>query len=157
VLRNFVGTITALPPEQVVAIAEGFVKFAAAIVALNAALKGFAAVRAAYVALTSPLGALAAVFGGGAAATVYTAQNLPPGFIGGGAAVPALPGLEQDRLARAAAAAPVGQRRPGNVVGRGGGSSTVVVNGIVGSPYQVFRELERAQAAGTRSGIGSAR
>jgi len=157
VLRNLVGTITDLPPERIVAIGEGFLKFAAGVVALNAALKGFAAVRAAYVALTSPLGALAAVFGGGAAATVYTAQNLPPGFIGGGAAVPALPGLEQDRLARAAAGAAVGQRPGGNVTGRMGSSATVVVNGIVGSPYQVFRELERATAAGTRAGIGSPR
>ena len=152
-LRGIIDTFAESDPEQIVAVGEGFLKFAAGITAINLALKGFAAVQGAYKVLTTPIGALAAVLGGAGAATVYTAENLPPGYIG--PSVPGLPGLERERLARAAAAAPTGQRRTGNVTGRGGGSATVVVNGIVGSPYQVFREIERAQQLGTRSGIGS--
>ena len=154
-LRGVVDNITDLPPERIVQIGEGFLKFAAGVVALNAALKGFAAVQGAYAALTTPIGAFAAVVGGGAAATVYAEQNLPTSFGTGGIGPTA--GLQRQRLAGATAATPAGGRPTGNVTGRMGSSATVVVNGIVGSPYQVYRELERATAAGNRSGIGSSR
>jgi hypothetical protein len=152
-VEGFFDTFLETDPEVIVAAGEAILKLSVAIVALNGALKAFAALQGAYKALTTPLGAFAAVLVGAGAATAYTAENLPPGYIG--PSVPGLPGLDAERLARAAAAAPAGQRRTGNVMGRGGGSATVVVNGIVGSPYQVFREIERAQQLGTRSGIGS--
>jgi len=143
-IRDLFDRITETDPEQIVAIGEGFLKFAAGVVALNAALKGFAAVQGAYKALTSPIGAVAAVFGGAAAATVYTGQNLPPGFIGAGAAVPSLPGLSasvQQQVNRERFGASAGQRQTGNVI----------VSGVVGSTYQVTREIERFQALRDRS------
>ena len=150
--RSFVRSLTESDPEQIVAVAKAIAVLSVALVGFNSALKVFSTLQAAYKALTTPLGAFAAVIGAAGAATVYAEQNLPSGFATGGVG---LTGVERERLAAAATATPAGQRRTGNVTGRGGTSRTVVVNGIVGSPYQVFREIERAQQLGTRSGIGS--
>ena len=151
-VEAFFSTILEADPDEIIGVAKAIGVLAGVIVSLNTALKVFATLQAAYKVLTSPVGAAAAVFAGAGAATVYAEQNLPSGFATGGVG---LTGVERERLARAAAATPAGQRRTGNVTGRGGNSATVVVNGIVGSPYQVFREIERAQQLGTRSGIGS--
>ena len=89
-------------------------------------------------------GAVAGTVGVAGAATVYTGQNLPPGFLGGGAAVPSLPGLSesvQQQVNRERFGASAGQRQTGNVI----------VSGVVGSTYQVTREIERFQALRDRS------
>jgi len=156
-IRGWVDNITAVDPARLVGIAEGVAKIATAIIGLNAALKAFAAVQAAWKAVSSvaagvatgAVGASAAVGAGaivgGAVGAQALSESLTPeqsarvgGVLSGGRVVPAAP-------------APAGNRLPGNVRTATGGSRTVVVNGIVGSPYQVFRELERIDAAGRRS------
>jgi len=152
-VEAFFATLLETDPETIVALGEAILKVSTAIVALNAALKVFATVQSAYKLLATTAGGFVAAIGGAAALTAYTGQNLAPGQATGGLGVTA--GIERERLAAAAAATAAGGRARGNVTGRGAGSATVVVNGIVGSPYQVFREIERAQQLGTRSGIGS--
>jgi len=154
-LRGIIQTFAESDPEEIIAVGKAIGILSVAIVGLNNALKVFKALQGVYLALTTPLGAVAGVIGGAGAATVYAGQNLAPGQATGGLGLPA--GVERQRLAAATAATAAGGRPTGNVTGRMGSSATVVVNGIVGSPYQVFRELERAQQLGTRSGIGSAR
>ena len=141
-LRGFVDNITAVKPEELIRIGEGVLKVAAGVVALNAALKAFAAVQGAFrLIVANPV--VAGIAGAGAA-TVYTAQNLPEGFIGGGAAIPELPGLAEDIANRRGSPGrrPTGNQLRGNVIN---------VSGVVGSPYQVFRELERINSTGQRS------
>ena len=144
VLRGFVDNITAVEPEKLIRIGEGVLKVAAGVVALNAALKAFAAVQGAFrLIVANPV--VAGIAGAGAA-TVYTGENLPPGFVGGGAAVPDL-GLRSDaqrqRLLEQTRQAPAGQRQTGNV--------QVNVTGVVGSVYQVQREIERQLEAARRN------
>ena len=144
VLRGFVDNVTAVEPEKLIRIGEGVLKVAAGIVALNASLKAFAAVQGAFrLIVANPV---VAGFAGAGAATVVTGQNLPPGFVGGGAAVPDL-GLRSDaqrqRLLEQTRQAPAGQRQTGNV--------QVNVTGVVGSVYQVQREIERQLEAARRN------
>ena len=130
--------------EDLVRLGEGILKIAAAIVALNSALKVFATLRAAWLLLAA--NPVVAGLAGAAAATVYAGQNLPPGFQGGGAAVPGggiTDSLTRERLRNQAAQAPVGQRPTGNV--------QVNVTGVIGSTYQVQREIERQLEAARRN------
>jgi len=145
-IRGFVANITAIEPERLVALGKAILGVATAVKALSVSLKAFAAVQGAF-RLLAGLGLGGAVAGGvgaAAAATVYTGQNLPPGFVGGGAAVPSLPGLSesvQQQVNRERFGASAGQRQTGNVI----------VSGVVGSTYQVTREIERFQALRDRS------
>jgi len=156
-IRGWVDEITSVDPARLIAIGEAVAKIAVAIVGLNAALKAFAAVQGAWKAISGvaagvaagSLGASAAAAGGvvvgGALGAEALAESLSPeqsarvgGILGGGRVVPTTP----------SAGIPRG--------GRGtGGTGPIIINGVVGSSYQVFREIERATAAGTRAGIGT--
>jgi len=139
-IKAFLGELLAADPEEIIRVATSITQLAAAIVTLNAALKAFAAVQGAAKFLFSTGGALLVALSAGGSTEV-----------------------ERERAASAAQAAaveatrtaPVGQRPRGNVPTTGP-NRQIVVNGIVGSPYQVFRELERLDAQGRRAGIGSA-
>jgi hypothetical protein len=141
-ITAFFDTVFEADPEEIIRTATSVTQLAIAIVALNTALKVFATLRAAFLLIAAnPVIAALAVAGG---ATAFTAQNLPQGFIGGGAAIPELPGLAEDIANRRGSpgARPTGNQLRGNVIN---------VSGIVGSPYQVFRELERINSTGQRS------
>ena len=141
-ITAFFDTVFEADPEEIIRTASSVTKLAVGIVALNTALKVFATLRAAYLLIAAnPVIAGLAVAG---AATAFTAQNLPQGFIGGGAAIPELPGLAEDIANRRGSP---GRRQTGNQL-RG---NVINVSGIVGSPYQVFRELERMDSTGARS------
>jgi hypothetical protein len=145
VFRGFIDDLTSIPPEDLVKLGEGILKVSAAIVALNTALKVFATLRSAWLLLAA--NPVIAGVAGAAAATVYGVQNAPPGFAGAGAAIPGDLGIgaaeRRRRLAEQAAQAPVGQRQTGNV--------QVNVTGVVGSVYQVQREIERQLEAASRN------
>ena len=145
VFRGFIDDITSVPPEDLVRLGEGILKVSAAIVALNTALKVFATLRSAWLLLAA--NPIVAAVAGASAATVYGVQNAPPGFAGAGAAIPGDLGIgaaeRRRRLAEQAAQAPVGQRQTGNV--------QVNVTGVVGSVYQVQREIERQLEAARRN------
>lgn len=142
--RSFINDITDTDPERIIQLGKAIGIVAGVIVGLNSALKVFSTLRAAWLLVTA--NPVVAGLAGAGAATVYAGQNLPPGFVGGGAAVPDL-GLRSDaaqrRALEATAQAPVGQRPTGNV--------QVNVTGVVGSVYQVQREIERQLEAARRN------
>jgi hypothetical protein len=141
-LRGIIDTFADADPEKILELGKAIGVLAVALVSFNTALKVFQTLRAAYLLLAANpvIGAL--VVAGGA--TAFTAQNLPEGFIGGGAAIPELPGLAEDIANRRGSPGrrPTGNQLRGNVIN---------VSGVVGSPYQVFRELERINSTGQRS------
>jgi len=141
-LRGFVASITAVEPERLVAIGKAILYVAGTIKALNVSLRAFAALQGAYKVLTG-LGVGGAVAGGvGVAAglTVATGQNLAPSQATGGLAPSGL-GLRGSAAPPPSFAGSAGQRQTGNVI----------VSGVVGSTYQVTRELERFEALRNRS------
>ena len=85
-------------------------------------------------------GAVAGGVGVAAGLTVATGQNLAPSQATGGLAPSGL-GLRGSAAPPPSFAGSAGQRQTGNVI----------VNGIVGSTYQVTREIERFQALRDRS------
>jgi len=138
-IRGFVASITAIQPEKLVAIGKAILGVSVSIKALNVSLKAFAALQGAWKVLTG-LGVGGAVAGGvGVAAglTVATGENLAPGQATGGLT----PGGLGLRPSGGPPPAPAGQRQTGNVI----------VNGVVGSSYQVSREIERFQNLRDRS------
>lgn len=143
-VKGFFDTILEAEPEDIIEVSKAIGILAGAIVALNTSLKVFAGLQAAYRFLTSPLGAIV----GAGAVTVATGQNLPPGFVGGGAAVPDLGLRSESTFQRERFAETAGRRRTGNV--------QVNLNGVVGSTYQVQREIERQLEALQRNRLGSA-
>lgn len=140
-IRGFVATLTEADPEEIVKVATSITQLAAAIVTLNAALKVFAGLQAAAKFLFSTGGALLVALSAGGS-TEQGAQT--------GGTLNLLTGevttAQQRALREEVRSAPAGQRQPGNVI----------VNGVVGSSYQVYREIERQLAGGGRAGIGQA-
>jgi len=141
-LRGFVATITAVEPERLIALGKAILYVAGTIKALNVSLKAFAALQSAYKLLTGlgPGGAIAGGVGVAAGLTVATGQNLAPGQATGGLAPSGL-GLRGSAAPPPSFAGSAGQRQTGNVI----------VSGVVGSTYQVTREIERFQALRDRS------
>jgi hypothetical protein len=135
-LRGIIDTFADSDPEKIVELGIAISQVAVAIVALNTALKVFAGLQGAFKALTSPLGVL-----------------LIPLAAGGSAEVMSLEDEAAARQVQARGGGPLGGRstpgqRPTGNVSR---PQVVNVSGIVGSPYQVFRELERINSTGQRS------
>ena len=141
-LRGIIDTFAESDPEKIVELAKAIGVLSVVLVSFNSALKVFAGLKAAFLLLAANPGIAALAVAGGA--TAFTAQNLPEGFIGGGAAIPELPGLAEDIANRRGSPGrrPTGNQLRGNVIN---------VSGVVGSPYQVFRELERINSTGQRS------
>ena len=142
-----VATITAVEPERLVALGKAILGVATAIKALNVSLKAFAAVQGAWKLLTGlgVGGGIAGVAGAAAGITIATGQNLAPGQATGGLTPGGL-GL------RPSGGPPTPAPRPSPTRDR-----RITVNGVVGSPYQVFRQLERIENTGRRYGAGSVR
>jgi hypothetical protein len=135
-LRGIIDTFADSDPDKIVELGIAISQVAVAIVALNTALKVFAGLQGAFKALTSPLGVL-----------------LIPLAAGGSAEVMSLEEEAAARQVQARGGGPLGGRsipgqRPTGNVSR---PQVVNVSGIVGSPYQVFRELERINSTGQRS------
>jgi len=159
-IRGWVDEITGVDPARLIAIGEAVGKIAVAIVGLNASLKAFAAVQGAWRAVSGvaagvaagSLGASAAAAGGvvvgGALGAQALSESLTPEQAG------RVGGILSGGRVTSTQSIPLGGRGTGGTSRLSGGQ--IVVNGIVGSPYQVFRELERLDAQGRRAGIGSA-
>jgi hypothetical protein len=137
-LRGIIDTFAESDPDKIVELALGITKLATAVVALNAALKIFAALQGAAKFLFSTAGVL-----------------LIPLAAGGSAELIPRDELEASRAQFARGGAPLPSSRPGRNpetgLGRNATNQPIIVNGIVGSPYQVFRELERINSTGARS------
>ena len=135
-VRDFFDTIFDSDPEAIVELATGITQLAVAVVALNTALKVFAGLQAAFKLLASTAGVL-----------------LVPLAAGGSAELIPQDEIDASRAQIARGGGPLGGRsipgqRPTGNVSR---PQVVNVSGIVGSPYQVFRELERINSTGQRS------
>jgi hypothetical protein len=135
-LRGIIDTFADSDPDKIVELGIAISQVAVAIVALNTALKVFAGLQAAFKVLTSAAGVL-----------------LIPLAAGGSAEVMSLEDEAAARQVQARGGGPLGGRsipgqRPTGNVSR---PQVVNVSGIVGSPYQVFRELERINSTGQRS------
>lgn len=140
--KEFFDTIFDSDPEAIVELAVGIAQLATAVVALNTALKVFAALQGAAKFLFSTAGTLLVPLAAGGSAEVIplaeqreireAANQLA--LQGGAPTLPARPG-----------------RNPQTGLGRNAATQPIIVNGIVGSPYQVFREIERINSTGQRS------
>jgi hypothetical protein len=152
-VRGLFDTILSVEPSRLIEIGEAIGKIAIAIVSLNAALKVFATVQGAWRAIAA---FAAAVAGGSVGASAAVAGGV---VVGGAVAAEAfsesLTPEERSRIGSIlsggrAATVPVPQDFSGSAGRRGRGNVTVNVTGIVGSGYQVQREIERALANADR-------
>jgi len=136
--QGIIDTITSADPDKIVDIGLAIGKLAAGITTLNVALKGFAAVQAAAKFLFSTVGAVGLLaLAGGSSEFERERERFRTEERERQGTLPTLrrsPGINpQTGFLRTESAQPI------------------VVNGVVGSTYQVFRELDRQLAAGTRS------
>jgi len=145
-IRGFVDTLLDADPETIVKLGTSIFQLAAAIVALNTALKVFAGLQAAARFLfTTGGGILIALAAGGSAEVRPLAESreLNQRYYELQAAEERRSGLSFNPNSSFTGRRPFVERQP------------IIVNGIVGSPYQVFREIERAQAVGDRTRLGA--
>jgi len=158
-LRGIVDTFADSDPEKVVELGISITQLAGAVIALNGALKAFAAVQGAARFLFSTAGTfLVALASGGSSNIDPTSEGF---YLDGGYSPE-----EARRLAAQARGEATGTLNPIVRTGNRGRSATtgglrtrasepIIVNGVIGSTYQVYRELERTRAAGNRAGIRS--
>ena len=141
-LRGIIDTFAESDPDKIIELGLGITQLATAVVALNAALKVFAALQGAAKFLFSAGGATLVALSAGGSSEVRslaeerqireTANQLA--LQGGSPTIAGRPG-----------------RNPQTGLGRNAATQPIIVNGIVGSPYQVFREIERINSTGQRS------
>ena len=137
-VTEFFDTVFDSDPEAIVELATGITQLAVAVVALNTALKVFAALQGAAKFLFSTAGVLLVPLAAGGSAELIPQEEID---------------ASRARIARGGVDLPAPRpgRNPQTGLGRNAATQPIIVNGIVGSPYQVFREIERINSTGQRS------
>jgi hypothetical protein len=137
-LRGIIDTFAESDPDKIVELGIGITQLATAVVALNTALKVFAALQGAAKFLFSTAGVLLVPLAAGGSAELIPQEEID---------------ASRARIARGGVDLPSSRpgRNPQTGLGRNAPTQPIIVNGIVGSPYQVFREIERINSTGQRS------
>jgi hypothetical protein len=137
-LRGIIDTFAESDPDKIVELGIGITQLATAVVALNTALKVFAALQGAAKFLFSTAGVLLIPLAAGGSAELIPQEEID---------------ASRARIARGGVDLPSSRpgRNPQTGLGRNAATQPIIVNGIVGSPYQVFREIERINSTGQRS------
>jgi hypothetical protein len=137
-LRGIIDTFADADPEKIVELGKAIGVLAVALVSFNSALKVFAGLQAAAKFLFTIPGALVVPLLAGGSAELIPQEEID---------------ASRARIARGGVDLPAPRpgRNPQTGLGRNAATQPIIVNGIVGSPYQVFREIERINSTGQRS------
>jgi hypothetical protein len=137
-LRGIIDTFAESDPEKIVELGKAIGVLAVALVSFNSALKVFAGLQAAAKFLFTIPGALVVPLLAGGSAELIPQEEID---------------ASRARIARGGVDLPAPRpgRNPQTGLGRNAATQPIIVNGIVGSPYQVFREIERINSTGQRS------